>query len=437
MADRTDQMVLKFRDVLAATEQLSSNELIDYQRQLLAPLISHARTHLPFYKTRLDPLFKGNKIDWSSWTELPILTRAEAQAEIRDLSAPTVPPHLGPIHMGSTSGSTGTPLSFSINELQTVASRALTDRLYRWWNFDGERTLATFVSRVNLSAPAPNGATYRSWRTGFSSGKHHLLDVTADIDQQIDWLLKRQPNYLCAYSSALSPLARRARERGIDLHLEGIIGKSSVVSSETRALCREVFGAPLTDQYGANEVGMIAVECPHCSHYHIAAEAVLVEIVNERNQPCPPGATGRVIVTPFYSYATTFIRYDTGDYATVGSLDAHCPIGLPVLDRIVGRYRNTFRLADGRIIYPSLSGAKLSEYISMVQFQIVQTRFDEIEVRYIPAKHEGPVDEESLGHYIRQELDPSFRVKTRQVARLPRSANGKFEDFLSLVERET
>ena len=428
-------MVLKFREVLAATERLEPSALVAYQRQLLLPLLQHARAHMPFYKARLDPLFRGGDTNLDRWSELPILTRAEAQAASPAMTTSNVPAHLGSIGRDETSGSTGRPLTFSTNGLQAIAARALTDRLYRWWHLDGRRTMASFISRRKVPAPAPEGVSFPSWRTGYPSGTHHLIDMSADTDQQIDWLARRRPNYLTAYSATLRPLAERALERSIDLKFEAIIGVSNLVSDETRRLCRTVLGAPLIDQYGADEAGSIATQCRHCGLYHIAAETILVEIVDPAGRPCAPGATGRVVITPLYAYATAFIRYEIGDYATVGQPDPSCPIRLPTLSRIIGRFRNTFRMADGRILYPLFSIARLRDFVPLLQFQIVQTSYDEVKVRYVPAPGAGLADAAGLGDYLRQEIDQSLRVTAVAVADIPRAATGKFEDFISLVDR--
>ena len=87
VVDRTDKMVLQFRDVLAETERLSPDELEAYQRQLLEPLLLHARQHVPFYAQRLAPVFPGGKLDLSRFHEIPILTRAQAQANGKTLAA--------------------------------------------------------------------------------------------------------------------------------------------------------------------------------------------------------------------------------------------------------------------------------------------------------------------------------------------------------------
>lgn len=431
----TDQIILKFRDVLAATELLAPSELQAYQRQLLIPLLQHCRANIPFYAARLEPLFSGGAIDLDRWPQIPILTRAEAQASTAAMAASRVPPNLGEIARDETSGSTGRPLAFTTNGLQAVAARAMTDRLYRWWGFDGNGSMATFISRRKVPAAAPNGVSYRGWMTGRPTGLHHWLDMSADTGQQLDWLLARRPDYLTAYSSTLRPLAELARARGVDLRLRRIIGVSNVLSGETRTLCKEVFGAHVIDQYGADEVGSIATECPCCTHYHVAAEGVLVEIADEAGRDCAPGEMGRVIVTPLYAYATPFIRYELGDYAVAGPADEPCRVKLPRLSRIVGRFRNTFRLAGGRIVYPLFSIARMREFVPMAQFQVVQTAVDAVDVRYVPLPDAAPPDLVGLTTYLRGEIDPAISVTVTAVAAIERSPDGKFEDFVSLVAR--
>ena len=143
--NRTDQMVLKFREVLKETERLGPDELWAYQQNLLTPLLLHARKHAPFYAKRLDAVFSGDEIDFSKWSEIPLLTREQADREHQALRAQDLPPHLGAVKEDETSGSMGRPMRFYINGLADVATLAMNDRLYRWWDFDGAKPIVNFV----------------------------------------------------------------------------------------------------------------------------------------------------------------------------------------------------------------------------------------------------------------------------------------------------
>lgn len=430
--DRINRMVLKFRDVLAETERLDPKNLRAYQEKLLSLLIRHARRNVPFYEDRLAPLFRGDDVDFSRWSEVPILTRAEAQRRTQALTAASVPPHAGPVEAGETSGSTGRPLSYLRNEITNVAALALTDRTFRHWNFDGNKSMATFTSEFSHLAPPPHGATREGWRAGYR-GKHYLLGSSADTDAQIEWLRARSPHYLTMQSSTLFALAERVRVRGIEMRLEGIVSKATTLTDEIREACREAFGVRPVDRYGASEVGSMASECPHCGLYHVDAEGVVIEILRDDGTPCRPGETGRLIATALYNYAMPFIRYEIGDYAMVGPSRVKCPVKLPTVSRIFGRYRNMFTLSDGRIIYPDLNTTSLRTFISFEQMQVVQTDYDRIEVRYVPLHGERYLDEAGLEAYVREALDSGLRVRAIAVEEIPRAASGKFEDFLSLV----
>ncbi len=432
--NRTDRMVLKFRDVLRETERLGPDDLRAYQQNLLTPLLLHASAHTSFYRKRLDGVFNGGEVDFSKWSEIPVLTRAEAQRNESALKAAMVPPHLGAVSADETSGSTGRPLRYLKNELMDIAALAMTDRLYRWWRFDGASPMANFVSPRRKAAD-PDGSETFGWRSGFLEGCTYLLDTSGDADRHVDWLNRIRARYLVSYSSMVPPLAERIRERNLDIGFDRVITRGGVVTDEARALCREVFGGPLVDQYGADEIGQIACECPHCGAYHISAEAVLAEILDEQGAPVKPGETGRVVLTNLYNYAMPLIRYEIGDLATVSPDNLKCKTRLPSLIRIIGRYRNTFTLADGRVLFPNVPMSGFRDYLGYSQIQIVQTEFDRLEVRYVPDGGKRAPDREGLEAWLREGLDPCFGVRVKEVGEIPPSSDGKYEDFLSLIAK--
>ena len=430
--NRTDQLVLQFRDVLKETERFSADDLKAYQDKLLEPLLRHARAHAPFYEHRLDAVFDGERLDLSRWREIPLLTREQANRDRLALKAKTVPPHLGSVKEDETSGSLGRPMRFYINELVDVAALAMTDRLYRWWHFDGSKPIAFFVS-PRMKITNPERTTTHGWRSGFLEGLNHLRQSTGDMDAHIDWLADIRPTYLCSYASMLRPLAERTLVRGTRLRLDRIISRGGVVDQELWALCRQAFDARLVDQYGANEIGQIACQCPNCDAYHVNAEAMLVEILDEDGAPVAPGETGRVVLTSFYNYAMPFIRYEIGDRAMVSADSGECDITLPRLSRIAGRYRNNFVLRNGQIIFPNPPMSRFRTFFSYSQLQVVQTDYEEIEVRYVPADEKSKIDEAGLERWLQEELDPGFSVKLVAVDPIPPAPSGKFEDFISLV----
>lgn len=105
------------------------------------------------------------------------------------------------------------------------------------------------------------------------------------------------------------------------------------------ALCQQVWGAPPADACNCEGIGGLALQCPHGA-LHIQAEHALLEVLDDANRPCAPGATGRVAATNLHNFATPTIPMELGDLATLG---APCPRGrgLPVLARVDGSRRGS------------------------------------------------------------------------------------------------
>jgi phenylacetate-CoA ligase len=417
----------------ARTERLSADELHVHQAPLLAKLIDHASRHTDFYKGRLDFDTGQPKSIARTWSKIPILTRAEAIANREKLRSRSTPPEVGAIVDMTSSGSTGMPFRFKRTAETLLADQILTDRMYRWWRVDGNKSLAQIAFDNAGEAQTGRTLTTRGWRPACPNGIKHFLSTAFDIDTQLDWLVALRPNYLGSYSGILKELALVAQKRGIELPFELIFSFATVVDPDVRTLCRTVFGSEIADTYGAQEAGHIAAQCGDCGEYHISAERCLLEILRDDGFAAAPGEIGRAIVTPFYSYAMPLIRYELGDMAEAGAVNPSCGRGLPTVRRILGRYRNLFRFRDGTTVWPT--PAHFRNFIAGKQFQVVQTDFDHIEIRYVPESCDQPIDLPALTQRVRSTLRQPVDVTVRAVDAIPRSRNGKYEDFVSQVPR--
>jgi phenylacetate-CoA ligase len=178
------------------------------------------------------------------------------------------------------------------------------------------------------------------------------------------------------------------------------------------------------------EVGPIAYQCPEQDCYHVQAEALLVEIVDDDGAPVPPGSIGKVLVTPLHNFAMPLLRYEIGDYAEVGPPCA-CGRGLPALRRIMGRTRNMMVTPDGRRYWPLTGARRFPKDVPILQHQFAQISTTTIEARLVA---ERPLTEEECAEVIamvRSILPYPFDVKVRVVESIPRGVNHKFEYFRS------
>jgi phenylacetate-CoA ligase len=159
----------------------------------------------------------------------------------------------------------------------------------------------------------------------------------------------------------------------------------------------------------------------------------MVELLDDDDQPVEPGATGRVILTSLYNFATPFIRYEIGDYATAA--DGASPSGRAFmrLQRIEGRQRNALVTASGERVWQSaIPAASVLRYVAATQFQIRQPAAELIEFVYVAAST-TPADREGLESYFANLLRRPVTLTLSAVDATPRTAGGKYERIVSAV----
>jgi phenylacetate-CoA ligase len=311
-----------------------------------------------------------------------------------------------------------------------VIGKALMLRHCLWHPYDFAAKFASIRRVHGGTYDYPHGLHLERWGDSatfpFATGPSSILSIGASIAQQAEWLLREDPDYLMTFPSNVRFLAAHCRERGIVFPHLGRDNVGEVLSAETREECRRAWDLSVIDVYSAQEVGIIALQCPAREHYHVQAETMFVEVVDERGEPCGPGQTGRVLVTPLNNYAMPLLRYEIGDWAEPGG-PCPCGRGLPVLSRILGRERNALLVAPtGERYWPAFGTRKLPELAPIVQHQFVQKSLQRIEARWSPRARSRGGKQAS-----RHRREPALSIQARLRRFMSsRETTGKFEDFL-------
>ncbi len=408
----------------------------EHQFRQVNAIYGHAFRTIPFYAQRFHEAGFDEKsvFDPDSWRKLPLLTRRHVQYAEESLTSNDIPePHL-PTHRLQTSGSTGEPVVVNNTKFGQAVWRAMTIRDHFWHGRDFSQTFGTIRHLDGNQAPPPNGMTGKNWGAGAGSliktGRGAALNITATVGEQVQWILKQRPGYLLSYPTNIQALAERFMRNGITAPgLKQIITMGEILTPAVRQAARDAWGVEIKDTYSSQEVGYMALQCPHHEHYHVQSEAVLLEVINEQGEPCGPGEIGQVVVTSLMNLATPLIRYVCGDYAEVGE-PCSCGRGLPVLKRIMGRQRNMLIFPNGEKRWPV--GGDASEIESMPavnQFQVIQKTLENLEVLVVAPRDLNPEEEAQVTKMLHRSLGHPFHISYRYVDEIPRSKGGKYEDF--------
>jgi phenylacetate-CoA ligase len=424
-------MVLAVLHQLDRSQWLGSAQLLAHQLRQLEPLLHHAHTSVPWYRERWAGKFDPDgTLTYDAIRRLPLLTRREIQDGFARMRSDSIPPHHGQVEERTTSGSTGAPVRFLGTGLGAVFWNAFTLRDHVWHRRDLRAKLAVIRRETSLGrndnwGPATQGVV--------ATGPAVSESVKLDIATLFDWLRTERPGYLLSYPSLIRDLVKHGLEHGVAL--EGLLEVRTIAESvgeEVRDLCRSAWGASVTDVYSASEFGYLALQCPDQPGYHVQSEGVLLEVLDDRGEPCAPGEVGRVVVTGLRNFAMPLVRYDIGDYAEVGD-PCPCGRGLPVLRRILGRVRNTLVTADGQRFWPTFGKRALAAVAPIRQYQFVQKSFDLVEARLVVTTPLTGEQEEHVRRSVQAQLPDGVHLAITYRDHLERGASGKFEDFVSEV----
>lgn len=425
---------------LDRTQWWPADRLRASQQTQLNRLLHHAGQHVPFYRRRPGTLADADgEAFWQRWRDLPLLTRQDVQMAGDDLFSRALPDGHGELTEVYTSGSTGKPIHAVRSDLWLLMWSAVTVREHLWHGRDFAGKLAAIRESATGKALHPEGEQLDNW--GFSTadifrtGASVSLNIMTPVDQQLDWLLREEPDYLLTHPTMLDRLVRRSAELGRrPQRLKQVLTISEILAPGLRELCRAEWGVRVVDTYSTRETGYLALQCPDTDHYHLQSETVLVEILDAGGQPCAPGEIGRVIVTPLHNLAMPLVRYDVGDHAEMGE-PCSCGRGLPTIRRILGRRQNMLRTAQGER-WPLLSSDDIGKLFTLApirQYQFAQTHPDRIEVRLQAARPLSAEEAQGIVAWARAKFGQGFRIDLAFPPELSRSASGKFEDFVGLL----
>ena len=388
-----------------------------YQRDRLQKTLEAAAA-IPFYGSQ----FRATP-DAESLNRLPLLQRSQ----IPELNRSVRSFYPANQHFASdrSSGSTGMPVEFLFDASHQHSRFAARIRYLR---ANGWSPLSRNAWIIYLPEDTPDGQLIRSRLLANT----YFLSAFTDVSEQVRWLRWLDPYYVYTLPSNLEALVDAFEARGVRLSsLRGVFCGGEVLDDVIRARTRNVLGVAAVDNYGSTEA-FLAWQCPQGS-YHVNAEHVLLEVVDDEGRPVKSGHIGKVLLTTLHNYCMPLVRYEIGDYAV--PVDGSCPCGrtLPLLGRVVGRSVNLFRLEDGRRVSPWALVVRLKHCDQLRQFQIVQRTCSRYLLRFVAESGLGPEQETTLRRDFGAILGDAVEVTFERVSSIPRSPTGKFMTALSEV----
>jgi phenylacetate-CoA ligase len=369
-----------YRDTLfrlLENEHRPTADLFEEQRRNLVDLLSHASSHVPFYKQYFrEHGLKLKDIEGPEFLlKLPIITKAMINENLSDF----IDERLDPTKLVEfkTSGSTGVKFVFKGADSMYKKEAAFVTRAYRAHGSRLYDDWSIWIRRyVPQGSDAPLFKKDHELRRVYMSAYHLNNSSVHDYVRTINDLGYKT---ISTYPSTAYILACLLEEENLQIpRVESIHLASEMLMDEWALLIKRVLpDVRLKAHYGQMEKASFFHQ-EESDDYVDNLEYGFTEFVQSDDQLS-------VIGTGFLNYAMPFIRYDTGDTAELLDYEVESGIGLPVrVKRFIGRRDDIIVTADGNRL-PGVNFYTMMYKIRGVKmFQIIQEERDKVRVKVVP-----------------------------------------------------
>lgn len=334
----------------------------------------------------------------------------------------------GPRIKSQTGGSSGEPLHFWTDPEREAVSHAAKFRARGWWGVPGwHRETHLWGSPVEtgrhdavrdlagkaigyqlLNAFDLNDATFASFRPVLENGRCDCLYGYASVlARYARWLLEND-------------------EPPIRVGPRLIVATAETLLEEDRALISRVLEAPVANEYGSRDGGLIAHEAP--DGMHLLHDITHVEVHGPDGSALPPGEIGEVVLTHLHAQAFPIVRYRIGDRIR---LDPEPPAGRgaaahPRVAELAGRATDLLEKADGSEVHALALIYVLRELPGVARFRCTQHDRLRTSIAIVPTPDldRSRLDETVIAR-VRQVLGAEVEVAISLVDDLPALPSGK------------
>ncbi len=429
----------KFPSIYAdIIRSIKLRKLENVDNRNLIHVLSHCRKNVPYYRGILDFL---NDIDlnvecaFDVLKHVPVLTKDLIRRNFENLQSKDLSERKW--YYNTSGGSTGEPI-------RLIQDREYQDKnwgntyLYYWLvDYDiGKEMVKLWGSERDILA---GGEGIRNKITSFFWNVKLLnaFRMTPEkMRQYLHFLDSTQPDLVLAYAQSIYELALFAERHSIRVAPQrAIMTSAGTLYPFMREKIEEIFGCTVFNRYGSREVGDIACEHPNSGGLWVAPWGCHVEVVDENDNPVPPGTEGDILLTSLTNYAMPLIRYKIGDRGMLSS-DSITPSGLQgqIIKKLSGRNVDMFKCRDGTLIDGEYFTHLLYFRDWVQKFQFVQKDFDVVSVNLVLSGNTLPEsDVEEINRKIRILLGNGCRVEYNVLQDIPPSSSGKYRYTISEV----
>jgi phenylacetate-CoA ligase len=389
----------------------SSEKIKELQEKKLQHLLSYLNTYSPFYKAH----FAQHKINIDSIKHLEDLSlippthKEDLQKQNNDFLC------VGRnriIEYTSTSGTLGSPVTIALTDDDLL--RLAYNEYCSFVCADGNAT-DVYQLMLTLDRQFMAGMAYYSGIRKLGAG---IIRVGPGVPSlQWETINRIKPTAIVAVPSFILKLIQFAKEHHIDVNASSV--KKAVCIGENirnADFSLNVLGKKITDAwniklystYASTEMQTAFTECSEGNGGHLNPELLIVELLDENNNPVAAGEAGEVTITTLGVEAVPLLRYKTGDICILHDNACKCTRNTIRLSPVVGRKKQMIKF-KGTTLYPPALFDLLNDMEEVKDYVVEvypnEIGMDEVLLYIVPASLSEECD-----HKIRAYLQAKLRV---------------------------
>ncbi|CAN5158765.1 phenylacetate--CoA ligase [soil metagenome] len=389
----------------------STDQITLLQEQKLRELLQYINVHSPFYRD----LFARHHVDprtinsLADLTKLPTTTKEDLQQRNNDflcVDAARV------IEYTSTSGTLGSPVTIALteNDLQ----RLTTNEYNSFICADGSAA-DIYQLMLTLDRQFMAGIAYYSGLRKLGAGIIRLGPGVPSL--QWETIQRLKPTAIVAVPSFILKLIKFAADNHIDINSSSV-KKAICIGENIRNadFSYNILGKKITEAwdihlystYASTEMQTAFTECSEGRGGHLQPELVIVELLDENNEPVGSNMPGEVTITTLGVEGMPLLRYKTGDICMYHDEPCACGRSSLRLSPIIGRKKQMIKF-KGTTLYPPALFDLLNEMEEVLDFVVDvysnEINMDEVLIHIVPAD-----DSKACDNRIRAYLQARLRV---------------------------
>lgn len=333
------------------------SEIKLFQEERLKETLQYLSEHSPFYKR----MFAENNINIGDiktiddLKKIPTTSKNDLQLYNADFLCVD---SVNIIDYVTTSGTLGEPVTFALTEgdLQRLAYNEASSFTMAGCNNKDVIQLMTTIDRRFMA-----GLAYFMGARELGCGVVRVGNGIPEL--QWDTINRVKASACMVVPSFLTKMIEFAENKSIDYNNSSLkraicIGEAlrnpdGELTTLGKKICEKWKSLELFSTYASTEMQTSFTECEVHQGGHIPADLIIVELLDENEQPVKDGEPGEVTITTIGVEAMPLLRFKTGDICILTSEPCKCGRNSARLSSVIGRKGQMIKF-KGTTIYPPI-----------------------------------------------------------------------------------